>query len=289
MKYLQITFQITPDSEIARDILTSLASEAGCESFTEEGGSWVGYAQEKLFQDEMLKAYCENFPIPDTKIAYTIKEAENRNWNEEWEQNGFSPIIIDDRCIICSSKEENPFELLTENTIKEPLVVRIDPRQAFGSGTHETTQMIVSQLFDEDLRAKSVLDCGCGTGILGIVAAKLGAATVCAYDIDEWSVRNTEDNAKLNGVEIQVLEGDKHITSNFDGQFDLVIANINRNILLNDIETFRVKLKQDGKLILSGFYTEDAAILEQKASTLGLHLCQQRENHNWCCLIFRLS
>jgi ribosomal protein L11 methyltransferase (prmA) len=166
-----------------------------------------------------------------------------------------------------------------------PMKILIDAQQAFGTGTHETTQMIVSLLLNQDLKDKRVLDCGCGTGILGIVAAKCGAKEVVSYDIDEWSVRNAEHNAKLNGVELDVLEGDKRVLSHVSGVFDVILANINRNIILEDIDEFTSVMTTDSKIILSGFYEQDAEAILQKANDLGLKESQRLLNHDWCCLL----
>ena len=167
-----------------------------------------------------------------------------------------------------------------------PLIIRIDPKQAFGSGTHETTQMIVAQLLGMDLKGKNVLDCGCGTGILSIVAGKCGARKVCGYDIDEWSVRNTIENAATNNVVLEVKEGNRQVISDFNEKFDVVIANINRNILLADMPTFVEAMKPQATLILSGFYEEDVALLEEKAVSLGLKKNQCQANRSWTCLTF---
>ena len=197
-------------------------------------------------------------------------------------------IIINNNCLICSVKEKDPYALVADTEGSEPLIIRIDPKQAFGSGTHETTQMIVSQLLDMDLKGKNVLDCGCGTGILSIVVAKCGAKKVCGYDIDEWSVRNSTENAITNDVVIEVKEGDKQVIEELsETKFDIVIANINRNILLADMPSFVEAMKPQGYLILSGFYEEDVALLEEKAISLGLRKSQQRSNHRWVCLTFQ--
>ena len=145
--------------------------------------------------------------------------------------------------------------------------------------------MIVSLLLNQDLKEKRVLDCGCGTGILGIVAAKCGAKEVVSYDIDEWSVRNAEHNAELNGVELDVLEGDKRVLSHVSGVFDVILANINRNIILEDIDEFVSVMTTDSKIILSGFYEQDAEAILQKANELGLKENQRLLNHDWCCLL----
>lgn len=166
------------------------------------------------------------------------------------------------------------------------LRIAIDARLAFGTGTHETTQMMVSTLLGMNLRGKRVLDCGCGTGILGIVASKLGAAGVVAYDIDEWSVSNTRHNAQLNGVgNIEVRLGDSGVLASYPPTFDVAMANINRNILLQDMDRIASRLAQGGRLVLSGFYEEDVPLLTQKADTLGLKLVGKRSYDGWQCIV----
>ena len=220
MKYLVTTFKIIPNSEIARDLLASIAAEAGFETFEESDEGMKGYVQESLFAADVLDECIKDFPLPDVTISYTVSPAEDKDWNETWEQAGFEPIVIDNRCIIYDAKQaENGTikmaneeltdaphekeETLQASETSSPLSIAIDARMAFGTGTHDTTQMIVRQLLDMHVEGKRVLDCGCGTGILGIVAAKLGAERVVAYDIDEWSVENTRHNASLNGVDCQ--------------------------------------------------------------------------------------
>ena len=286
MKYLQITFKVSPDTELVRELLVAMAGEAGCDSFSEEEDMVKGYCLEDVFDEQTLKEGISNFILPDTKIEYKIEKAEDKNWNEEWEKAGFAPIIINDSCVICSVKEENPQTLIENAEGNSPLIIRIDPKQAFGSGTHETTQMIVAQLLGMDLKGKNVLDCGCGTGILSIVAGKCGARKICGYDIDEWSVRNTIENAATNNVVLEVKEGNKQVISDFNENFDLVIANINRNILLADMPTFVEAMKPQATLILSGFYEEDVALLEEKAVSLGLKKSQCQANRSWTCLTF---
>lgn len=286
MKYLQITFKVSPDTELVRELLVAMAGEAGCDSFSEEEDMVKGYCLEDVFDEQTLKEGISNFILPDTKIEYKVEKAEDKNWNEEWEKAGFAPIIINDSCVICSVKEENPQTLIENVESNSPLIIRIDPKQAFGSGTHETTQMIVAQLLGMDLKGKNVLDCGCGTGILSIVAGKCGARKVCGYDIDEWSVRNTIENAATNNVVLEVKEGNRQAISDFNEKFDVVIANINRNILLADMPTFVEAMKPQATLILSGFYEEDVALLEEKAVSLGLKKSQCQANRSWICLTF---
>ena len=283
MKYIQVKFSAEPDSQDVRDIIAALAAEVGFDSFTDEPDGLVGYCQEDLFNEETLTETMQNLPIPDVKVSFEAAQAEDKNWNEEWEKAGFAPIIIDNRCaIICKNMEEEVAATYPQlETI--PMKIVIDAQQAFGTGTHETTQMIVSLLLNQDLKEKRVLDCG--TGILGIVAAKCGAKEVVSYDIDEWSVRNAEHNAELNGVELDVLEGDKRVLSHVSGVFDVILANINRNIILEDIDEFVSVMTTESKIILSGFYEQDTEAILQKANELGLKENQCLLNHDWCCLL----
>ena len=285
MKYIQVKFMAEPDSQDVRDIIAALAGEVGFDSFADEPDGLVGYCQEDLFNEDTLTETMQNLPIPGIKVSFTANQAEDKNWNEEWEKTGFDPIIIDDRCaIICKNMEEEAIANYPQlATI--PMKIVIDAQQAFGTGTHETTQMIVSLLLNQELKGKRVLDCGCGTGILGIVAAKCGAKDVVCYDIDEWSVRNAEHNAELNGVELDVLEGDKRVLSHVSGVFDVILANINRNIILEDIDEFVSVMTTESKIILSGFYEQDAEAILQKANELGLKESQRLLNHDWCCLL----
>ena len=285
MKYIQVKFTAEPDSQDVRDIIAALAAEVGFDSFTDEPNGLVGYCQEDLFNKETLTEIIQSLPIPDVKVSFEAAKAEDKNWNEEWEKAGFDPIIIDDRCaIICKNMEEDATATYPQLE-KIPMKIAIDAQQAFGTGTHETTQMIVSLLLNQDLKEKRVLDCGCGTGILGIVAAKCGAKEVVSYDIDEWSVRNAEHNAELNGVELDVLEGDRRVLSHVSGVLDVILANINRNIILEDIDEFVSVMTTESKIILSGFYEQDAEAILQKANELGLKENQRLLNHDWCCLL----
>ena len=284
MKYIQVKFTAAPDSQDVRDIIAALAGEVGFESFSDEPDGLVGYCQEDLFDADALGYTMKSLPMPGVKVSFTASKVEDRNWNEEWEKGGFEPIIIDSRCaIVCKNMEETGSFPDAMDAI--PMKIVIDAQQAFGTGTHETTQMIVSLLLDQELKGKRTLDCGCGTGILSIVAARCGAREAVCYDIDEWSVRNARHNAELNGVEIDVLEGDKSVLSHVNGVFDVIMANINRNIILDDLEAFAGVSTADSKMILSGFYEQDATPILQKATELGLKESLRLLNHGWCCLL----
>ena len=284
MRYIQVEFTAKPDNQDIRDIIAALAGDNGFESFSEDKDKLIGYCQEELFHAESLENTLQNFPIPDVEITFTASNVEDRNWNEEWEKAGFDPIIIDNQCaIVCGNKLEDANHQQDIDSI--PTKIVIDAKQAFGTGTHETTQMIVSLLLNQNLTGKRVLDCGCGTGSLGIVAAKYGAKEVVAYDIDEWSVNNAQHNAELNEVELDVLEGDKRVLSHVNGVFDYVLANINRNIILEDLSAFVSVMTTNSRIILSGFYEQDAEIILKEAKNLGLEECKRIMNHDWCCLL----
>ncbi len=285
MKYFEADFTISPYSPDAIDLLADIAGEAGFESFEVTPTGLKGYVQQQLFNPKQLDLGIADFPIECVNITYDIHEAEDRDWNEQWEQEGFEPIVIQPSLVIHDGRHLPDETYLTS--------IEIDARQAFGTGTHETTRMICSTLLelrDQRLAGARVLDCGTGTGILSICALKLGAAEAIGYDIDEWSVDNARHNAVINQVDdhFQSLLGDASILNKVDGTFDLVLANINRNILLSDLPAFREKMSDRALLILSGFYTSDTTMLISKAETLGLTLQKQREDHDWACLVFSL-
>ena len=281
MKYYEVNFTLSPLNSDACDLLAALAGEAGFETFEETEAGLTGYVQQQLFDPSQLDELLQSFPFPDVTVSYKVGEAEDRDWNEQWEQEGFDPIVVDNRLVIHDGRHL-PEQL---STVNYQLSIEIDARLAFGTGTHETTRMVCSTLLTLPLDGKRVLDCGCGTGILGIVAMKLGASACTAYDIDEWSVDNTRHNAVINQVDITPLLGDATILNKVEGKFGLVMANINRNILLNDLPTFRSKMADDAQLILSGFYTADIPLLVDKAEECGLRLVSQLEENGWACLL----
>ena len=287
MKYYAIKFNIqTSDDmlQVARDLLADSAAEAGCESFEDTDNGLTAYAQQEIWNQEEMDSQIENFPLLDTKITYTVENAEDKDWNQCWEDEGFAPIIVDDKIVIYDAKHTTLDELSALNTNAETTIA-IDAQLAFGTGTHQTTRMIVSTLLHSDIEGKRVLDCGCGTGILGIAASKLGAQEVVGYDIDDWSVNNTRHNAEINKVEnMEVLHGDSTVLNHISGMFDIVMANINRNILLQDMHQFRDVMSGNSTLILSGFYEEDVPLLLEKAKELGLEEYGRKTDDNWCCL-----
>lgn len=294
MKYYEVDFTMKPCTQDAQDILSALAGEAGFETFEETATGLKGYVQQALFDEDTLQQVLEGFPFENVTLSYSIQEAEDKDWNEQWEQEGFEPIIIN----LPPSKGKGNLiihdgrHLPSDNNLQpSSIMIEIDAHLAFGTGTHETTHMICGMLLDMQLDGLRVLDCGCGTGILGICALKVGAASVVGYDIDEWSADNTRHNAVINRVDdrLTALCGDANVLSGFSAEFNVVLANINRNILLNDMERFRNVMAPHAQLVLSGFYKNDCALLESKAQTLGLSLKATRSDGDWACLLFSLD
>lgn len=287
MKYLVAKFKIKASEDlmqVCKDLLADSAAEAGFESFEETEEGMEAYVQKELFDKEILDQNIKEFPIEGTEISYEVEEAEDKDWNQEWEDQGFEPICIDDQILIYDAKHPD----LHPTTSPDHIEIGIEAKLAFGTGNHETTRMIVSSLMNMNLYKKRVLDCGCGTGILGIVASKLGASDVVGYDIDEWSVENSKHNAQFNGVNnISVYFGNASVINHISGMFDVVLANINRNILLEDMNVFRSVMNDGCYLILSGFYVEDIPVLLEKAKELGLSEIERKSDNNWACLILK--
>ncbi|WP_373787112.1 50S ribosomal protein L11 methyltransferase [Bacteroides heparinolyticus] len=279
MKYLEFTFQTTPCTEVVNDVLSAVLAEAGFESFVEQTDGINAYIQKALYNESTLKEALAEFPLPDVNIEYNYTEAEDRNWNEEWEKNFFQPIVIDNRCVIHST--------FHKDVPQAEYDIVINPQMAFGTGHHETTSLIIGELLDSDLQEKSLLDMGCGTSILAILARMRGATPCTAIDIDEWCVRNSLENIELNRVDnIDVFQGDASSLKD-KGPFDIIIANINRNILLNDMKHYVSRMNQGGSLLMSGFYANDIPVIQAEAENNGLHLIHHREKNQWAVILFR--
>lgn len=282
MKYYETEFTIKGNDALMQDscdLLAAMAGEAGYESFEETDCGLKGYIQQDLYDEEALKQIIGDFPFEDMTITHVTREAEYRDWNEQWENEGFSPIFITDDCVVHDGRHmpDTPSKTMVE----------IDAKLAFGTGTHDTTKMVARQLIEANPEGKSLLDCGCGTGILGIIALKYGAEKVVGYDIDEWSADNARHNAVINGVgdSYDARLGDAAILDS-SMSFDIILANINRNILIADMPIWRPLMKKGGKLIVSGFYAEDVNKLTAKAEELALALESHHNEGEWHCLVF---
>ena len=280
MKYLEFTFHTTPCTEIVNDVLSAVLGEVGFESFVEQTDGIAAYIQKDLYNETVLKEALADFPLPDTQVEYAYQEAEDKDWNEEWEKNFFQPIIIGDRCVIHSTFHRDIPQAKYD--------IVINPQMAFGTGHHETTSLIIGELLDNDLQGKSLLDMGCGTSILAILARMRGAAPCTAVDIDEWCVRNSLENIELNGVDrISVFQGDASPLKDQE-PFDVIIANINRNILLNDMKRYVSCMHPGSELYMSGFYVDDIPVIQAEAEHNGLRFVHHKEKKRWAAVKFVL-
>ncbi|MGB1308409.1 MAG: 50S ribosomal protein L11 methyltransferase, partial [Oceanihabitans sp.] len=266
--YLGYYFKVKP-LQPATEILIAELGYAGFESFVETEEGVTAYIQKEEWKDSIL----ENIQILNSNefsIQYTFDEIEQTNWNAEWEKN-FNPIIVNNQCTVRAPFHEKP------NTEFD---IVIEPKMSFGTGHHETTHMMIQHLLQNDLQNKTVLDMGCGTGVLAILAEKKGAKKLEAIDIDNWCYLNSLENvARNNCNKIEVFEGDASLLKN--KKYDVIIANINRNILLNDMETFASCLNKNGMLLLSGFYNNDIPVIEAACNKYMLKLNEKLEKNNW--------
>lgn len=280
MQYLEVSFTVSPVSETANDIIAALAADLGFESFVESPQGTIGYVPINIYDEEALREALTDFPMPDTTITFTTCEMEDKNWNEEWEKHFFEPIVVDSRCVIHST--------FHKDYPKADFDIIINPQMAFGTGHHQTTRLIISYLLDTDLKGKTVLDMGCGTSILAILASMRGAEKLTAIDIDEWCVNNSIDNLALNHINnIKVFQGDASSLAN-EGPFDVIIANINRNILLADMQYYVARMNQGGEIYFSGFYESDLPMIQAEAERLGLRYMSHRIEKEWTAAQFTL-
>ncbi len=269
--YLEFNFKIQP-LQPWNEILMAELIEIGFDSFTEEYDGILGYIQKELFKEEELKEV-QLLQNPDINISYTFKEMPNINWNEEWEKN-FSPINIEDQVSIRAEFHANqnlPHEII------------IQPKMSFGTGHHATTYLMIQQMLDMDFKSKTVLDMGCGTSVLAIFAKQQGAGKTVAIDIDEWSVENSIENAARNKVELEISQG---TADNLGSEnFDIILANINRNILISDIPTYVSILNNGGQLLLSGLCFFDVDDILEVCTAQKLTLTKKIQREEWVSLL----
>ncbi|NOQ92207.1 MAG: 50S ribosomal protein L11 methyltransferase [Flavobacteriaceae bacterium] len=282
MNYISYTFTIKSDTlsnQISSEILISELGLVGFESFTENKNGVTAYIQKIDWHGDILDEI-QLLQSEEVVITYDIEEIEQVNWNSEWEKN-FEPIQVDNLVSIRAPFHENPIPMAIG--IKYDIV--IEPKMSFGTGHHETTHLMIQHLIDLNLKGKRVLDMGCGTGILAIFAEMKGAKKLDAIDIDNWCYENSKENVERNNCEnIKVFEGDVSLLK--DKKYDIIIANINRNILLKHINVYANCLNQNGVLLLSGFYTEDISVIEKEANSYSLKLEKKLERNNWVGLKF---
>lgn len=271
--YLEFDFKINPLTPW-NEILMAELIEIGFDSFTEENEGILAYIQKDIFSEEQL----ENVGIlhrEDIQISFTYQEMPNINWNEEWEKN-FSPINVEDKVLIRAEFHD------PDPTMHE---IVIQPKMSFGTGHHPTTHLMIQQMLEMDFEGKKVLDMGCGTSVLAIFAKQKGAAEVTAIDIDEWSVENSIENAQRNGVELKISQGTAENLGN--EMFDIILANINRNILISDIPAYVSVLNNGGKLLLSGLCFFDVNDILEVCTSQGLILENKQQREEWISLLLK--
>jgi len=304
MNYIKATFHLDTEDFI-KDIFMNDLAEIGFESFEQTSLGVIGYCQENIFDENSVRQVIDNL-INTPQIKFRIDKIEDKNWNEIWEQNSFKPINIEDKVFIRSSKEKSPQKFDYE--------IIINPKQSFGTGEHETTGLIISQMLKMNFVKKNVLDLGCGTAVLAILAAKMGAKNVVAVDIDNWAIENSIENIAENKVVVETILGD--INSIKNRKFDVIFANINRNILLDLIpffyqmvepnrhcgldpqssnqqeipafpSAFQVAGMTEGKgvVILSGFLEQDIKILEEKTNQHNFYISEKKLKNDWAMLV----
>ena len=277
MNYKKTTINITPFQEWLRDVLTAQLGEIGFDSFVETTTGFEAFIPAPDFNPDNLSSVLNEFSN-DFNFDIKTETIKDQNWNEEWEKNYFKPLVIGSECVIRAPFHTN------FPTAKYEII--IEPNMAFGTGNHETTELIIESILENSFEGKTILDMGCGTGILGILASMKGAAHITAIDIDEWSYKGTIENAKLNNIKnIDIKLGDANLLG--AQKYDLIFANIHKNILLNDMETYVKNLLPGGILIMSGFYTEDIPVIKTKAESLGLTDIGYQSKNNWVAHTFQ--
>lgn len=276
--YYKVTFKLNNYIDDAADLLAAFLADVGYESFENEEPYLIAYIKDTLFDSRKIEDIISSFPIDGIQISWKKEFIEHQDWNEEWEKKYFKPLVIGgNRCVIHSTFHSDYPEADYE--------IIIDPKMAFGTGHHATTTMMVEHLFDLDLKGQEVVDMGTGTGILAILAKKLGARNVYGIEIDPGAYQNAVENALLNHTNLILLNGDVGQLDNIK-DIDYFLANINRNVILADIEHYVKTLKPQGKLILSGFYKTDVPILEASLKQNGMEIAKVISNEdNWTSLI----
>ncbi len=275
MIYTQISFKLNPDTTENREILVAMLAELPFESFDETDEQIMGYIPgESANLDEIG----EITAFLSFTVELSSEAIPDKNWNEVWEKNYFKPLLIGGRCLVRA-----PFH--TEYEPAEFELV-IEPKMAFGTGNHETTTLVAEQILNMDLTGKTVLDMGCGTGILGMLASMKGAKSVVAIDIDSWSYESTVENAKLNNItNLEARHGDASLLGG--ESFEIIFANIHKNVIVGDLPVYESVLQAGGNIYLSGFYTHDMPDVKAKAESLGLVETGFQEKNNWVVYGFR--
>jgi ribosomal protein L11 methyltransferase len=257
------------------EILMAELSEAGFDTFIETDNGFEAYVEMENYDKDLLEFIKEKYDT-QTPLSFQQDRIQKKNWNEEWEKN-YEPIVVEDKCLIRANFHKADKKYLYE--------LIITPKMSFGTGHHQTTYLMIKNQMDIDHRGKRVMDAGCGTSILSVMASKLGAKEVEAFDIDEWSVSNGKENIEVNGCNNIHQQQGKLSELDIAGSFDIILANINKNVLLDEMRLYKKYLRPGGLLLLSGFYTSDIPDLISEASTNNLHELKRDERENWAALV----
>ena len=274
--YYALRLDVQPCCTDATDLLAYLLGEAGYESFVPDEKGLTAYVRAELFSDDAVRSALADFPF-DAIVTASSELVEGQDWNAEWERNYFKPIVVGDRCVVHSSFH-------TDVPTAEFDIV-IDPKMAFGTGHHATTSLILTRLLDMDLSGRPLIDVGTGTGILAILAAMRGAVPVAGIEIDRFAWENACENVRLN-PEIAMLCGDAALLEAL-APADVVVANINRNVILADIARYAAAMRPGATLLLSGFYEADCPMVEEAAIAAGLDPCGRTTRDSWACVELR--
>ena len=273
MKTFEYSFT-APSSDIQHDMLTTMLAEIGFDSFMDDAMGLKAYCSADNRDDLAVENLLLEPSFSDIRLLKVV-EMPDKDWNEVWEAS-YQPVVVNDRCRVRAPFHE------PDPSFEFDLV--IEPKMSFGTANHETTAQIIQLMLETDFQGKTVLDMGSGTAVLAILAKKLGAAHTVAIDNDEWAYRNAFTNTELNGVsDIEIILGD---ASSIQGSFDVVLANINRNILLRDMHLYVAAMRPDAHIFFSGFYTEDLESIKAEAERLGLHYCRHLSRNNWVAAEF---
>ena len=269
MEYTEVDIRLNPVAPFA-DILVARLNEIEFESYNEDKTGVKAYVQTHLMDEGAVKEIIAEV-AELCELNFTINKVKQENWNEQWENN-FEPVHINEKCVIRAHFHDSFADIEQE--------IIITPKMSFGTGHHETTSLVINEMFGIDFKNKSVLDMGSGTGVLAILASKLGASSLIGIDFDEWAFENAEENAKLNIVDnIDFIHGDADAIG--DAKFDIILANINRNIILQDIATYVGAMNTQSEILFSGFLKEDIPLILEKSEQLGLQLVVSKHKNKW--------
>lgn len=278
MQYLQIRFKLVNPNDNILDILSAELFNIGFEGFIQSDNELNAYIQESDFDDQKLKGIISKSVFQNLEILTENSLLPMKNWNEEWEKD-YHPVVIDNICEIIA-----PFHLRSGT----PYSILIEPKMSFGTGHHETTRLMIRQIYQSDIKAHDILDMGCGTGVLGIFSLQREAHTLTAIDIDDWACENSRENFLRNGfspTRFKIIQGDASSIPDF--QFDTILANINRNILLMDMKHYYRQLKKGGELIISGLLHTDRELIIKELISFNLSFVSELYENNWISLKFR--